>query len=129
MSCEADCWPAGDYCAAYTDHSTPWYAINGGQYCGERLKIVQLLNVIYSRADSTTRGGSSQEILHMLHADGYPMTLDNKCRVFQSMSGISSQYVVPREKRAYNTVTETHPMFLHFNGRTPGADEWEKALA
>jgi hypothetical protein len=129
MSCEGDCWPAGEWCAAYTNHTTPWFAINGGQYCGERLKIVQLLNVIASRLDSATMGGGSQEVLHMLYSEGYGMALDNNCRVFQSMSGSGNQYVVPRDKLAYNTVTATYPMFLHFNGRTPGMEQWEKALA
>ncbi len=125
-SCESDCWPAGPWCAAYKQE-TPWWACNGGQVCGKREALVEM--TMESQKHPITAGGGNQERLHRMIADGYPIGLDNHCRVFQSMTGAAAIHVECRERKVFNSFTRSWPMMLHFNGRCPGMETWRKALA
>ena len=148
LSVESNIWPPGPWEESYArlDPSTYyWRAICGGQMAGRRQMLIDLWEALRSRlaAGGATRGGTTQEILHQLFAagQGVPITLDLECRLFQSMLGPHVDKIaccphpdLPRWQ-AYNTVTRSVPMFLHFNGqgspdgRTPPAlFEWEERL-
>lgn len=126
QSCETDCWPPGPWCDAYR-HETPWYACNGGQVCGRTQAVADMLEVNY-RDYRSEHGGGNQERLHKMIAAGYPIGLDTRCQVFQSMSGAASGYVELRDGKLFNSLTGTWPMFGHWNGRTPGMEIWRKLL-
>lgn len=130
MSCEADCWPAGAWCQSYRawESPTPWYAICAGQYTGTSSAVIRAMREIQARAGTVAAGGSSQELLHRMYADGFPMALDRRCEIFQSMSGYPAKAVEAREGKAFNTLTGAWPMFMHWNGRAPGMDGWMRAL-
>src|SRR6185369_13038660 len=76
ISTEASCWPPGPWCAAYKNERY----INGGQLCGRREAVAELLRKI--RDYEPVSGGSTQEAMHVLYAQGYPMGLDF-CEIFQ----------------------------------------------
>lgn len=144
MSVEPLVWPEGCPDTYPPADRYKWRAINGGQYAGRREQIIEMWRVMWERwvAGEAHRGGSSQEILHYLYdvRDDWPFTLDLECRLFQSMIGPNAQYIVPRgggwSKKgfsqgngiAFNSVTGSCPMFLHFNGKALGIDEWTKIL-
>lgn len=122
LSCEISCYPPGPWCeVAYPAPQSIWAAVNGGQMCGRRDALADLMerNICDYQ---TTAGGGNQERYHKMLAAGVKFGLDTDCRVFCSMAGHS--LVENRDGLAYNTVTGTNPMFLHFNGRTPGIEEW-----
>mgnify|MGYP001577883455 CR=1 FL=1 len=125
-SCEADCWPGGPWAAAYKPE-TPWWACNGGQFCGRREAIVAMLEE--NARQVNTAGGGNQERLHRMVAAGYPIGLDQKCRIFQSMAGVASKYIGSLDGNLFNSFTGTYPMFAHFNGRTMGIEIWRDLLA
>jgi hypothetical protein len=132
MSVEPKVWPvAEDLEAAYSHLAGryKWFAINGGQYAGRREQIMAMWQEMLLRWDcgQAINGGSSQEILHRMYADKRPFTLDLECRLFQTMIGEAARHIVPNPM-AYNTATHNWPMFLHFNGKTPGIEEWGKIL-
>tara|TARA_R110000868_G_scaffold167806_3_gene402271 strand:- start:745 stop:1296 length:552 start_codon:yes stop_codon:yes gene_type:complete len=128
MSCECGCWPAGPWCDTYVARKrTPWCAINGGQFAGTRQAMIDLLREVYDRKNMMECGGGNQEILHKMLADGYEMGLDQECRIFQSMAGLS-ECITEKNGIMYNTFTDTFPMFPHWNGRTPGMGDWLKVL-
>src|ERR1700722_9208412 len=132
MGVESNLWPAGQpYAKRYEQLAKrhPWYAINGGMFCGRREEMVYALRKLefkWQRGDAVA-GGSNQELLHQLFAEGdIPFTLDLECRIFQSMFGEQRweiECIGPWEI-AFNKVTRTYPMLLHFNGQAPGLAEW-----
>jgi len=128
VSCEKNCWPDGEWCARYPITASPWKFICGGQYAGRRAELLAMLKEMYERRETVTAGGSTQEILHKMFVGGWPMTLDRECSIFQSMLGANDGEIVPRGGGAFNAVTLTAPMFLHFNGHADGFKEWEGLL-
>lgn len=128
MSCEQGCWPDGEWCALYPEAKRPWKYICGGQYAGKRGEMLALMREIYERRDTVTAGGSSQEILHKLFIGGWPMSLDQNCSIFQSMLGTATDQIAFKDGRAYNSLTKTEPMLLHFNGGALGLKEWRERL-
>jgi hypothetical protein len=135
MGVESNLWPAGQpYAKKYEQLAKrhPWYAINGGMFCGRREDIMltlRQLEFLWQNGQAVA-GGSNQELLHQLYADDMPFTLDLECRIFQSMYGEQAHMVIgpSRFAPARNTVTGSQPMFLHFNGQAPGLAEWTKRL-
>lgn len=123
ISCEDNCWPPGKWCESYT-RTPDCYAINAGQFGGRKGSIIDFMETVYSGRWSVESGGMNQEIMHKMYADGVPMELDTHCRIFQSMSGSSSNRVIMKDRKLINRETGAFPMFLHFNGRTPGIEEW-----
>lgn len=136
MGVESNLWPAGQpYAKKYEQLAKrhPWYAINGGMFCGRRAEMIYALRKLEFKwqLGDAVAGGSNQELLHQLYADGELFTLDLECRIFQSMYGETASRVVPMRDgscRAINRVTQAVPMFLHFNGQAPGLAEWTKRL-
>jgi hypothetical protein len=139
MSVEGLVWPAGPWERAYARLGSRyfWKAICGGQYCGRRADMIAAWDEMLMRWDrgDAKAGGSSQEILHQMYADGWPFTLDLECRIFQSMLGDASKWICLHggdRGLAWNRKTQTLPMFLHFNGMGPGEPplmaEWRKRI-
>jgi hypothetical protein len=128
MSCEENCWPAGPWCEAYRQRKDPrlgrWGYINGGQYCGRLVEVIQLIRELIKPEWNIQAGGGSQEIFHQIYAAGWPMDLDADSEIFQSMAGESSKFVMRGEGGVFNMQTLSWPMLLHFNGRTPGIEKW-----
>lgn len=121
-ACESDCWPSGEWCAAYT-HPGIWRHANGGGCCGKKDALVGLL--VSTKMFIETN--NFQERLHRHYANGpTKFGLDVHCRIFQSMSGPGH---VEWQDGMVNTVEGTRPMLAHWNGRTPGIDTWyEKVM-
>ncbi len=133
VAAEDHCWPKGPWSEVYEKqaHSTPWYAANGGQCCGGRESILKLFETYRDRVGHCVAGGGNQELLHHLLAERYPMSLDVECRIFQAMKchvPESRGHLTVKDGRAYNSLTQTFPMFLHFNGDCPGIRDWYERL-
>ena len=143
MSVEPLVWPVGyDEVYSRVPSHYSWRAINGGQYCGRREQMLEVWEETWRRWQNgdATNGGTSQEILHQMFRAGFAFTLDLQCRVFQSMIGAPAKFIECRSissftsgeqlvaAHAYNTVTKSIPMFLHFNGQAPGLQEWGDRL-
>jgi hypothetical protein len=132
MSVEWWVWPKGPWEKAYAHLAGRhrWFAINGGQYCGRREQLIAMWEAMMWRWDQgqETAGGTSQELLHLMYQDGAAFTLDLECRIFQSMYGPHAHLIKMRDGKAFNTVTGSYPMFLHFNGNAPGLKEWADTL-
>lgn len=132
-SCESSCWPAGPWCdLAYPvpSRTSPWWAINGGQVAGKRDDLAAMIERVYTYP--VEAGGGNQERIHRMIADGHKIGLDRDCLIFQSMLGKESEFVHRLEcdgvLSAWNVLTNSQPMFLHFNGRAPGMEKWRGLL-
>lgn len=146
MSTEANCFPNGPWRAMYDALSqSPWRYPNAGQYCGTRTAVLRFLETLTERMRQIPEpynpfGGAAQEILHHLFGEGYAMSLDTECRVFQSLYTGNARHIVYNgltrtdagDHRSYvsptNDLTFTRPYFLHWNGRAPGMGTWYRAL-
>lgn len=135
-SCECQCYPPGFWCEKYIDGGI-WRYPNGGQMCGYKKDIITLWKEYLSGFWEQSQGGSTQEMLHRMYAAGYPIFRDSECKIFQSMSGFGSNFIalsslyriINKGKNAvWNSKTDNYPMLMHFNGRTPGIEEWYKKL-
>lgn len=77
--------------------------------------------------------GGDQDWLAARFIESYPeaMMLDTNCELFQSMCGSQVEpnpHVILSPGKAYNRVTDTHPLIIHFNGGTDITDEERKPL-
>jgi hypothetical protein len=132
MSVEWWVWPRGPWAQAYAhlEGRHHWFAINGGQYCGRREQMIAMWEAMVWRWQhgQETAGGGSQELLHKMYQDGAAFTLDLECRIFQTMFGPHRDLIKERDGKAFNIITGSYPMFLHFNGGAPGLKEWKETL-
>jgi hypothetical protein len=129
ISGEVECWPMGDYCSAYASlRTTPWSYACGGQFCGRREPLLELMRKLYELRGAIINDGASQELLHHLVGAGYPMSIDAQCRVFQCMRTHIGENVEYRNGLPFNDVTRSWPMFLHFNGHDEKITAWAHAL-
>lgn len=132
---ESNCYPNSNW-SSHFEPITSWPYPNGGQYLGKKERIIDLWKEMMSGKWLIEYGGGTQEqIQRMFMAERIGYRLDYFCNIFQSMCGNSSAIIIKEwEKKykiynlAYNLETESFPMFLHFNGRTQGIEEWFKKL-
>lgn len=124
------CWPPGPWCAVYTGpHKSYWFAINGGGLVGKREEVIRLVQIWRDRVHETTHG--NQELMHRLLGEGYPMDRDQECRIFQTFHGQHAHCIGTPNRtspEAFNLITSTWPMILHFNGTCPGMRAWYEKL-
>jgi len=124
ISAEANCFPEGPWHEKYDSvfPESPWRYGNLGQTCGLRRRLIKFFEDGLERLnlDST----HIQEAFHRMWMEGYPAELDYECRIFQSMFLDVSKNITWDGKKVRNPITGSEPMFLHFNGRAPGIEEW-----
>ena len=139
-----------------------WFSPCGGQYAGRRTQVIAMWEEMMRlwALGAARHGGTSQEILNLMYMGSrmpplpsWPFTLDLECRLFQSMIEPHARYIMKAQNGggvgagfgdrichnnsagawlAHNSITGSHPMFLHFNGQkanlSPSFEEWKKIL-
>lgn len=134
LSGEPAGWPDGPWTKNYKEpFPSLWPFACGGQEIGTKEAILNLTQITYDRRKEVNIGGN-QELLHVLVGEDYPMEIDSGCNIFQCMRTEVARFVEPRTVGKwtipYNTLTQSWPMFLHFNdlAHTPGMPEWFEIL-
>lgn len=122
VSVEANCYPDKQpWKKVYDNLPGPWKYINAGQFCGRRLELIAMLKEQdrrWKKGEHFPGWAAPQDIMHRMYAEGYPLSLDLGCSIFQSMYGPEVAHInTIVNKVAYNSVRKTSPMFLHFNGK------------
>ena len=97
--------------------------LNIGLWIGEREYAIHCLSESmrlyrYNPEDPAYVPDSPQAwmALMMVNGGGPEFTLDKNCRLFQSMNVRGPEQLVVEGKRLHNTVTDTWPVALHYNG-------------
>lgn len=124
ISCEKTCWPDASLGSSYlsTIPPTPWQYPNAGGWIGTRAALVRALDKMSGFAD--TWPGDDQRCWHEYCLNWHRIVdRDTCCQIFQTMGGTGEMY-----DDGTNIVTYTKPMVWHFNGRTPGREEWYQKL-
>lgn len=131
FNAEKGLFPRGDLANAFPDYGTPWRYLNSGLFIGKPGNILAMLETMNMddiaddyRSPDIEHGGGGRMIhpndqgwyQFLFAAHPVPMTLDNHCRMFQTLSACTPEefdLTVPRFK---NVLTNTEPRAWHFNG-------------
>lgn len=118
MSAEKKCYPQSLMSISYPKTNSPWRFLNSGAYIGRQEDIIMMLKLalklkpnpanIYRSRDWE----NDQFLLSHLFLQGYGITLDTECKIFQSVGDITSGEYAKSEACLY-----------HYNGHAPGIDE------
>lgn len=116
ISAERACYPHAELASQYPEHPSPWHFVNGGGWCGEIAAFIRLYEDQPPTTELNDQVWLTSQFLK-LHADGW-ISLDYDCRIFQTLAFCpDSDFVF--DKRVFNTVNQTYPLFIHGNGHTP----------
>lgn len=136
-STEKACYPHPEIAKQYRPTKSKWKYLNGGGYGGPLKLIIEFFERYGLDKHANDVNGQHEQMMAYLAAekDGFPIKLDTKCEVFQTMafadpSEFEVVTVLPEgdydtrvkptggEKLLYNKLTKTKPAILHFNGLT-----------
>jgi hypothetical protein len=131
-STEKACYPRPEIAKQYKPVKSKWKYLNGGGYGGPLKLIIEFfLRYGLDKLPNDINGQHEQMVAYLAaEKDGFPIKLDTKCEVFQTMAfadpeefeiwepirPVEDMTVYP--KRLRNKVTKTIPCILHFNGLT-----------
>ncbi|MGN6416106.1 MAG: glycosyltransferase domain-containing protein [Pseudobacter sp.] len=119
-SVEKACYPREEIAAQYKPVKTPWKYLNGGGYGGPLKLIIEFFERYGLHQHVNDVNGQHEQMMAYLQAekDGFPIKLDTKCRIFQTMAFADPSEFNVEDKKLKNLVTKTTPAILHFNGLT-----------
>lgn len=123
MSCEKACWPKAELSEQYPPCETEWKHLNSGSYIAP---IDVWLKMWYENKTKDSYYDDQLWYHERFLSDKYPFILDNYCLIFQSIAhdqkdntGRKWHSFRTREGRVHNFKTNTHPVAIHGNGKTP----------
>ena len=121
-STEFTCWPDVELKPLYPPGPTRFQYVNGGGRMGTK----EAMTALFERMADLSRGGrdDDQHWLTRAFLDGFPMALDYRCEVFQTMAAQPS--FAWDGTRILNLETGSKPCVLHFAGRTAGISDYYK---
>jgi len=129
-------WPQSILRDRYPKSPTPWRYCNSGGYLGKREDILDLLHAMFDveRPDYIpiwrSRDWSNDQFrMSIVYLNGYPLTVDTECRLFQTMGCVEDGEMEWNGARVSNLRTGSTPCHIHFNGNWPGmAEAFEHSL-
>lgn len=134
-STEKACYPHPEIAKQYRPTKSKWKYLNGGGYGGPLKLIIKFFERYGLDKHANDVNGQHEQMMAYLAAekDGFPIKLDTKCEVFQTMAfadpsefEVATTFVgventIAGEKQPLylkNKLTKTIPGILHFNGLT-----------
>lgn len=123
ISAEMECAPITDLEEEFPSKNHYRYPCAGG-FMGEIPYLVETLQWLKKYQDRPGIECNDQAFWQMGIIEDNIAMIDSECEVFQTMSGKAILDLVwDKENGAYyNTITESHPCVLHFNGRVKGIE-------
>lgn len=132
-STEKACYPHPEIAKQYRPTKSKWKYLNGGGYGGPLKLIIEFFERYGLDKLPNDANGQHEQMVAYLAAekDGFPIKLDTKCEVFQTMafadpsefevmdpSHEHTGFELAEPKLLRNKLTKTIPAILHFNGLT-----------
>ena len=138
-STEKQCYPFPDKAAEYKfppNLKSPWRYLNNGGYGGSLKLMVEFIDSygLEKIPDSVTAQAEVMDAYIKAKAEGFPIELDYKCKLFQSIAfdpmkdgrmadhfgGVynGTDFEI-KDGLVHNRITKTTPAILHGNGQTP----------
>jgi hypothetical protein len=120
VSAERNCFPFPELAAKYPSTKSPYKYLNSGLYMGRRESVMANLALMDAATKYSVKdqGTWTDAYLRKLTV-WYPIVLDNKCRLFQSLHGSLDDVGLDRAGNIVNKHTLTTPLVFHGNGSTP----------
>ena len=132
LAAERNCWPDA-YLAEYFPGTTPWRFFNGGLTAGTREEILMWMDAIEKHASYEPRM-IDQQWLNLLRIKRLPnistsserpnypnysilVPLDTRTELIYCMVQEKGELALDSNCMPINTLTGTHPNFIHFNGK------------
>ena len=123
MSTERGCWPPDPDIAQffYGKDKHGYDYINAGVYIGEWNYVARCLEFLLAKYRGTHPGADNSQgwWMYAKMRGELLFDLDSSCQIFQSMSGGCDGHIAVENLQVRNTVTNTLPCVIHFNGN-PG---------
>jgi hypothetical protein len=116
FSCERACWPDSVKELLYPDTISDWKYLNSGQYMANIDKFIEIVEKNKPSYDI-----DDQRFFTSLFLEGFEITLDYFCEIFQSIAFRRDADFVYGHfdlARLLNTVTGSKPCSIHGNGKT-----------
>lgn len=127
ISCEKTCWPDAKLASRYEPCDSPFAYPNAGGWIGGREKLVEALSMMVNLEYTVEWPNDDQRCWHeymtVTYEGKYTLLRDLQCKMFQCMGGTGEL-----DETGRNTITGNWPSVWHFNGRTPGREEWYTKL-
>lgn len=115
FSAETNCYPWPHRILEYTwVPDTPFLYLNSGGYMATAATLRRLFETHPYETAPCDQGYFTEVFLT---SKTVTMALDHRCEIFQTMYGVPWSVVTLHHGTLVNTFTNTHPMFIHFNGR------------
>jgi hypothetical protein len=111
ISAERACYPYPKWAERYPVNDSPWRYVNGGGWCGE---ISAFLRMYESKPPTDEMNDQVWLTERFLAGWG---KLDYECMIFQTLGFCPVSDFI--HSPFTNTVTGSHPAFIHGNGHTP----------
>lgn len=127
ISGEVNCWPDVSISNLYNRTVSSWRYPNAGGWMGEVPYVRSVLEAMVVYGFVNQWAGDDQRIWHEWITQKYeylPVQVDDQCNLFQCMGGKNDSIAVTDEW-VCNLDWDTHPIVIHFNGRTPGIDQFK----
>lgn len=132
ISGERTCWPDDSISKVYDYINEEWRFPNAGGWIGVTAILKDQLEHMIDIGKKRGFGDDDQRHWHGLFEDQAPfLSVDGGCNLFQCMGGENHTVYIERGSnygKPYNAVTGGLPLVLHFNGRTPGIEQWLQRL-
>lgn len=119
-STEKACFPYTDKAPKFNAWSR-WRFLNNGLFCGPTGLVLEFFQRY--RLFDLKPGDNAQDAVQDAYLDAikidFPISLDTKCRVFQSIAFEESDEFEMKDGLLHNKITGTVPAVIHGNGLTP----------
>jgi len=111
---EVNLWPVDSFPRdVFPKSSTCWRFLNSGAYVANREHLL----ACFEKWPDIPNDADDQRWLAERFLEGNDILLDYKCKLIQNMCG-SDHLMFMEYGRAYNMLTHTEPLIVHFNGGT-----------
>jgi hypothetical protein len=119
LSAELNSWPQG-YVHRYPQDNNNFRYVNAGGFIGYKKNLYELYTFRpFDQIEEVCKRGSDQAYFieyYLDNKDTKSIKLDSKQEIFQSMFGVDWNEFYISKGRIVNTILETTPCFVHFNG-------------
>ena len=118
FSAETNCYPWPERALEYAfDPDSPFMFLNAGGYVGTAKALCALFDALPFDGFACDQGYLTTAFLSKRRRPDLPrMALDSRCRIFQSMYRVPWTLIAVRGGEVVNTMFETTPTVIHFNG-------------
>lgn len=121
---EKNCYPETSLASSIPDRG-PWRFVNGGMLTASPSELMKWCHAVESHPAYDPKMVGQKWLNRRLAEKSSLVDIDFCCALFQCMY-LDEGEVTARDGRPYNSVTETFPCWVHFNGSWPYEPFFEK---